>query len=340
MDHAVVKGAPQSVIAKKGHLGEFPPPLVGRWGCSREGIMMPALFAHMRPLPAALRRCALVLVAAAMLPLAFSLAAYAADADPVIARVNGTEIRASDLAIAEEEVGQSLQNLSPEEKRERLVSYLADTILVARAAELKKIPDAEDFKRRLAFLRNKTLMEVLLAQEAKAATTDEAMHKVYDDAVKQLAGQKEVHARHILVKTEEEAKAILEELKKGGDFAELAKSKSQDSSAAEGGDLGYFTQDQMVPEFATVAFKMEKGQISDPVKTQFGWHIIKVEDKRDKQVPPFDKVKDQIETFVQRRTQAEILEKLRQGATIERLDKAATPPAPAAPPAAPPPAKK
>ncbi len=297
---------------------------------------MSTLFFRLLPPPAALRRWALPLLAAIVvaLPFALSVSAPAEEADPVIARVNGTEIRASDLAIAEEEVGQSLQNLSPEDKRERLVGFLADTILAARAAELKKIPDSEDFKRHMTFLRNKTLMESLLQTEAKASATDEALHKVYDDATKQLAGQKEVHARHILVKTEEEAKAILAELKKGADFAELAKKTSQDSSAAEGGDLGYFTQDQMVPEFAAVAFKLEKGQVSDPVKTQFGWHIIKVEDKRDRQIPPFDKVKDQIETFVMRRTQAEILAKLRQGATIERLDQPTASPAPTpAPPA-------
>ena len=117
------------------------------------------------------------------------------------------------------------------------------------------------------------------------------MHKVYDDAVKQMGSEQEVHARHILVATEDEAKAIEAELKKGADFATLAKEKSKDPGAAEGGDLGYFTKDQMVPEFAEVAFKLDKGQISDPVKTQFGWHIIKVEDKRTKPTPTFDEVK-------------------------------------------------
>ena len=88
-----------------------------------------------------------------------------------------------------------------------------------------------------------------------------------------------------------------------------------------GGDLGYFTKDQMVPEFAEVAFKLPKGEISDPVKSQFGWHIIKVEDKRTKTPPSFEQVKDQVETFVQRKAQAEYVTKLREGAKIERLDK-------------------
>src|SRR5262249_5046270 len=119
---------------------------------------------------------------------------------------------------------------------------------------------------------------------------------------------------------EEDAKAIAAELKKGADFAELAKQKSKDPGAAEGGDLGYFTKDQMVPEFSEVAFKLEKGQISDPVHTQFGWHIIKVEDKRKRQLPDLEKVRDQIETFIQRKAQVDYVTKLRAEGKIERLD--------------------
>ncbi len=155
-------------------------------------------------------------------------------------------------------------------------------------------------------------METLLQDAGQAAVTDDAMHKVYDEAVKQMANEQEVHARHILVPTEDEAKAIEAELKKGADFATLAKEKSKDPGAAEGGDLGYFTKDQMVPEFAEVAFKLDKGQISDPVKTQFGWHIIKVEDKRTKPTPTFDEVKSQIQTYVAHRAQAELVQKLRE----------------------------
>ena len=146
------------------------------------------------------------------------------------------------------------------------------------------------------------------------------MQKIYDDAVKSMGGQEEVHARHILVETEDEAKAILEQLKGGADFATLAKEKSKDPGAAEGGDLGYFTKDQMVPEFAEVAFKMYPGQLSNPVKTQFGWHIIKVEDKRTKQPPEFEKVKEQIEAYLARKAQSDFVAKLRQTAKVERLD--------------------
>jgi len=241
--------------------------------------------------------------------------------DPVVARVNGTEIKASDLAIAEEEVGSNLPATSPEGKRDYLVTYVSDMMLLAKAAEDKMLADDAAFKRRLAYLRNKLLMETFLQGEMKAAMTDAAMHQVYDDASKQLRGEKEVRARHILVETEDEAKAVLAELKKGTDFAELARLKSKDPGAAsEGGDLGYFTKDQMVPEFADAAYKLEKGELSEPVKSQFGWHVIRVEDKRDRVVPPFEQVKDQIETFVARKAQAEVIAKLRQGAKIERLE--------------------
>src|SRR5262245_10551785 len=167
--------------------------------------------------------------------------------DPVVARVNGVDIRSSDLAIAEEEVGANLLAMPPEKKQEYLVSYVSDMMLVAKAAEDKKLADDDAFKRRLAYLRNKLLMETMLHAEAKSAVNDAAMQKVYDEAAKQMTGEKEVRARHILVETEDEAKAVVAELKKGTDFAELARLKSKEPGAAnEAGDLGYFTKDQRV----------------------------------------------------------------------------------------------
>jgi peptidyl-prolyl cis-trans isomerase C len=180
-------------------------------------------------------------------------------------------------------------------------------------------------------------MDSLLATEGKAATTDEAMKKVYEEASKQITGEQEVHARHILVETEDEAKAIAEELKKGADFAELAKKKSKDPGASDGGDLGFFTKDQMVPEFSAVAFALEPGKISDPVKSQFGWHIIKVEEKRNRKAPDFEQVKAQIETYVTRKAQADYVAKLREAAKVERMDKPAEPrPRPSRRPRSPP----
>jgi len=262
--------------------------------------------------------------------------------DPVVAKVNGTEIHQSDLAVAEEEAGQ-LPPMSADAKKDYLVQFMADMILVSKAAEDKKIGDTPEFKAKLTFARKKLLMESVLQQTAKTAMTDAAMHKVYDDAVKTMAGEEEVHARHILIRAaagddkaskeaEDKIKAIIARLKKGEDFAKVASETTEDPSGkATGGDLGYFTKEQMVPEFADVAFKLDKGQISEPVHTQFGWHVIKVEDKRKKPAPSFDEVKPQIEQYVTRKAQADLVTKLRAEAKIEKMYTVATPAAPAAP---------
>lgn len=260
--------------------------------------------------------------------MAMPLTGAFAQSDPVVAKVDGAEIKQSDLKAAEEEIGQQLPPLGADAKRDYLVTYVADMLLVANAAEKRKLGDTPEFKQKLALARTKLLMESLLQVEAKTAVTDAAMRKVYDDATKEMGNEQEVSARHILVETEDQAKAVLADLKKGGDFAAIAKEKSKDPGSKDnGGELGYFAKDQMVPEFAEAAYKLEKGQLSEPIKTQFGWHVIRVEDKRKKQLPEFDKVKDQIETFVQRRAQAELIQKLRADAKIERMDKPAEKPA-------------
>jgi peptidyl-prolyl cis-trans isomerase C len=269
---------------------------------------------------------------------------FAQDAakDPVVAKVNGTEIHQSDLAVAEEEAGQ-LPPMAPEAKHDYLVQFMADMVLVSKAAEDKKMGDAPAFKRKLDFARNKLLMEQLLQSVAKEALTDAAMHKAYDDAVKQMGEEQEVHARHILIRAvpgdekaskeaEDKIKAIIVRLKKGEDFAKVASEATEDPSGkANGGDLGYFAKEQMVPEFSDTAFKLDKGQISEPVKTQFGWHVLKVEDKRVKPVPKFEEVKPQIEQYVTRKAQAELVTSLRANAKIERMDAPATPAAPTDP---------
>jgi len=295
--------------------------------------------------PALLRRAG-GLAAALALALAAAGPVAAQDKDPVVAKVNGVEIHQSDLAVAEEEAGQ-LPPMTPDAKKDYLVQFMADMILVSKAAEAEKLADNPDFKRHMEVARRKLLMAELLQSVGKKALTDEAMHKVYDDAVKQMGEQKEVRARHILIRAapgdekagkaaEDKIKATIARLKKGEDFEKVAKEVTEDPSGkANGGDLGYFTKDQMVPEFAEAAFKLNKGDISEPVKTQFGWHVIKVEDSRVKPPPTFDEVKPQIENYVTRKAQAELVQKLRAEAKIEKLYTVA-PPAPPAAPGAPP----
>ncbi|HXZ23001.1 MAG TPA: peptidylprolyl isomerase [Pseudolabrys sp.] len=259
---------------------------------------------------------------------------FAQDNDPLIAKVNGVEIHQSDLALAEDEAGQ-IPPMSPEAKQDYLIQFVADMILVSKTAEDKKFGESAEFKRKVEFARRKLLMEGILTSVGKEAMTDEAMHKVYDEALKQISEEKEVHARHILFRApagdekaskeaEDKVKAVIVRLKKGEDFAKVAAEMTEDPSGkANGGDLGFFTKEQMVPEFADAAFKLENGQISEPVKTQFGWHVIKVEEKRVKQPPKFEDVKSQIENFIVRKAQAEMVTKLRADAKVERMDKPA-----------------
>jgi len=276
-----------------------------------------------RAMPSAIRLALLLSALTAVLTFATPAAPALAQADRVIAKIDGVEIREGDLTFAEEDLAGNIPNeLSGDARRDFILSYLTDIIIVAKSPETRKAVGTVEFQRKLSFMQNKLMMETMLQSVGKGAVTDQAMKKVYEDAVKQMSSDQEVRARHILVPTEDEAKAVLAEVKKGTDFAELARQKSKDpGAAAEGGDLGYFGKEQMVPEFAEVAFKLDKGQVSDPVKTQFGWHIIKVEDKRTKPVPEFDKVKDQIETYVTRKAQADYIHKLQETAKIERLDK-------------------
>ncbi len=311
--------------------------------------MTPSLLAGSQ---ASMRRAGIVAATVALV-LMTAAPLRAQDKDPVVAKVNGTEIHQSDLAVAEDEAGQ-LPPMSPEAKQDYLVQFVADMILVSKAAEAKKMGDTPDFKQKIAFARNKLLMEALLTSVGKEALTDAEMHKVYDDAVKQMGEEKEVHARHILFRVaagddkaskeaEDKVKAVIVRLNKGEDFAKLATELTEDPSGkANGGDLGYFSKEQMVPEFSDVAFSLDNGKISGPVKTQFGWHVIKVEDKRTKPQPKFEEVKPQIEQYVVRKAQAEMVQKLRAEAKIERLDKPATPAADPAKDAAKPaePAKK
>jgi len=259
---------------------------------------------------------------------AFALAGPASADPKVLAKVDGAPITEDDVADAMADIGPGLpQKLEGAARQKYVLDYLIDLKLAAKKAEADKLTSTPEFERKLAYYRDKLAMEQLLGSVAKAATTEEAERKAYDEAAKAEPPQQEIHARHILLPTEEEAKAALARVKAGEDFAKVATELSKDPSG-DGGDLGWFTKDRMVPEFSDAAFKLKKGEISDPVKTQFGWHIIQVEDKRTKPTPTFDEVKAQIANYVEHKAQAELVENLRKSATIERLDQ----PPPAADP--------
>jgi peptidyl-prolyl cis-trans isomerase C len=276
-----------------------------------------------------MRLAALLLGGAALMALP-ALAQDAGKAPP--ATVNGEAITDQDLAIAAEDIGASLpQQMTPEQKREYLTSYAVDLKLVAAEGERQKLLDEADMARRLDYYRRKILMEKVLAKAAADASTETALRKLYDDTVKTVKPEEEVHARHILVESEDAAKKAQARVTGGEDFAKVAKELSKDPGSADGGDLGFFTKERMVKEFADAAFALKPGEVSAPVKSQFGWHVIRLEERRTKPVPTFEQVKPQIETYLTRKSQQDLILKLRAEAKIEKPE----PPKPAAPAADP-----
>ena len=243
--------------------------------------------------------------------------------DKVLARVDGVAITDTDVRLAEDDLAGSLPNLDGAAKERYIVEYLIDLKLLSLAGEKQKLGEGAEFARRLAYARDRVLMEKYLTGVGSKAVTPEAMKAFYDEQVKALKPEIEVRARHILVETEDAAKAALARLKAGEDFAKLAGELSKDpGSGKDGGDLGYFTKDRMVPEFAEAAFKTDSGKLSDIVKSQFGFHIIKVEDRRETKPPAFEQVKDQIAKYLTQKAQEDTVNTLRASARIERLDEA------------------
>ncbi len=286
---------------------------------------------RMFPPRAARSRASAFVLALGALGLLAALAATARADPKILAKVDGATITEDDYNDALADIGPGLpEKLEGPEREKYVLDYLIDLRLVAKQALADKLDGTADFARRLAYYHDKLAMEGLLTNVAKSATTEEAERKAYDEAAKAQPPEPEVHARHILLPTEEEAKAALARIKAGEDFAKVATELSKDP-AGDGGDLGWFTKDRMVPEFADAAFKLEPGQVSDPVKSQFGWHIIKVEGKRTKTFPPFEQVKDQAARFVAQKAQTALITSLRDKAKIERFAEEAKPAEPAKP---------
>lgn len=268
-----------------------------------------------------------IFAAIALAILAVAPAAMAQD--KVVAKVNGKNLTENDLKYAEAEIGADIGNLPEATRRRVLVEYLIENQLFADAAETQKLGSGAAFDERLQYWRRRALRETYFDASVKASISDDEAKKLYDAQVAQLAKTKpeeEVKASHILVKEEDKAKELAGKLATGDDkaFAEAAKANSLDPGSKEdGGSLGYFGRGQMVPQFEEAAFKLKKGEISPPIQTQFGWHIIKVEDRRDKpapKIPEFAAVKDRIVASLMHKKAQETLEGLRAKAQLEYVD--------------------
>lgn len=244
-------------------------------------------------------------------------AAASAGNDETVATVNGKPIKLSDIALADEEMGQALASL-PEEKRfQYLLSMLIDRRIVAEAAAAKKMQDDPMVKRREAYFDEKVMRDVYWVQLMRDKVGEKAVKAYYDENIAKAEAPTEAHAAHILVGTKAEADKIEAEIKAGKSFEDEAKAVSKDSSAANGGDLGWFKKDDMVPEFGDAVFALKPGQISAPVKTQFGWHVIKLIATRKAPKPSFEEAHDGIMRTLVRSEGNKIMEGLRKAAKIE-----------------------
>lgn len=241
--------------------------------------------------------------------------------DPVVATVAGDDIHLSEVIDTKSQLPQQYQSMPIEAMFPALVERLIDMQLVAREARADGLADDPDVRRELARIENQIISRVFLARHIDAMITEQAVQSRYDEHIAALPPDQEISARHILLVTEEDALAVIASLQGGGDFIELAAEKSIGPSADRGGDIGYFGRGDVVPEFADAAFAIEPGQISEtPVQSEFGWHVIKVDDRRAIAPPSLEEMREQFVSEISQRLIAELIGELRDTATIERFN--------------------
>lgn len=234
-----------------------------------------------------------------------------------VVTVNGMAITYDDISMAENELMGLVGQLPERQRFETLVSFMVERLLAANAARAAGLENSAEVEKRVSFLKQKALQDVYVGQLLMERVDEASLTAYYQENIVDGPKQEEVRARHILVDSREEAEAVIAAVKNGGDFIELAKKRSKGPSGAGGGDLGYFDRDAMVAPFSEAAFKLKKGKISAPVNTQFGWHVIKLEDRRTKPTPALDDVRDQIYQILIGEARRGIYEEMRQGADVQ-----------------------
>ncbi len=249
--------------------------------------------------------------------------AFAAD-DTVLANIDGQPITEADVAMTMRDLGQQFEKIPAEKQKAAALQALIEIRLMAAKGRADGVDQTEDFKRQQQFLADRVLHQATIDSAVAGKITDEDIKARYDKEVSGRPPEEEVKARHILVKTEDEAKKLIIELDGGAKFEDLAGKHTTDPSGKDsGGDLGYFGAGMMVPEFEKAAMETAVGSYTKiPVQTQFGFHIIKVEDKRAKAAPPLEQVKDQVKSILLRERYTAFLETLRTAAKVEILDPA------------------
>jgi peptidyl-prolyl cis-trans isomerase C len=274
---------------------------------------------HPMQSPLSLRR--VIAATSVLMLISFAAVAQEKDATKVVAKVNGQAITEADMRLAESELGNELGTLAPDVKRRALTEYLIDNVLFAEAAEAANVAASPAFEEQMRYLRRRVLREQYFDKTLRGTVTEDEAREVYNARVASMKPEDEFAARHILVDSEDKAKKLRKKIVDGADFAEVAKENSTDpGSKDKGGFLGYFGKGQLVPEFEQAVMKLQEGELSEPVKTTFGWHIIKLEDRRRKELPPFDQVKDTITNSLIVRKAQERAAALREKAKLEYID--------------------
>ena len=261
------------------------------------------------------------LLAASLATVIFASPAMAQDAapaeDPVLATVNGEEILESEVRATQQGLPQQYRQLPFEMLKADLLTREINQRLLMNAGSEAGLADDEEVKEQIAALERRLIAETYLDRALNDAITEDAINAKYEEFIATNEPEPQVHARHILLESEEDAKAVIAELDDGADFVELAKEKSTGPSGPNGGDLGFFNREDMVAPFAEAAFAMEAGTYSsEPVQTQFGWHVIKVEEKKEGAQPSLDEVRQQLVAEISRDAFNALVEDLRATADI------------------------
>lgn len=248
---------------------------------------------------------------------AFTYKVYAEKNEGIAAIVNNEKITVAEIKDAYEQNPQIMAQVPFEEFYGHAIDVMVNSKLALQAATAANVQESEEYKKQLAELKDEVARQVYLEQRVKSKITDEEIKRVYDEYVSKFESEKEVKAKHILVESEDLAKEIIAKLDSGKEkFEDLARKYSKDQP-----DLGYFTANVMVPEFSKAAFAMEKGSYSaKPVKTEFGYHVILVEDVRDTKPLPLENIQEQIRMNLGQQAVSEVIKELNDNAQIEKFD--------------------
>ena len=237
-----------------------------------------------------------------------------------VATVDGIAITYNDVSLVEDELMAVYGQLPEAQRFQTLVGYMVNRILASEAAKKAGLENDADVAKIKAFMERKALQDVYIAKMLMKRVREEDVTAYYDKEIKNGTVEEEVRARHILLDNREAADAVVADLANGADFAALAKEHSKGPSGPSGGDLGYFSKQSMVPAFSDAAFKLAAGETSPPVQTQFGWHVIRVEDRRNRPVPPLNQVRDQIYQLLISEAQRDIYDEMRAKASVDLVD--------------------